>query len=355
MESRMSTQIAKSDEQKEAEAEVETFAKALGPFVVAAQATRMPMVFTDAKTSANPIIFVNDAFLALTGYDRADVLGHSFDFLIERGIDPEALAEVKAAFRTNPEIGPEIRYLRKNGSEFWASLLVSPVRDRSGAVVQHFVSLVDLTKHKERQRHAKMLIEELNHRVKNTLSTVQSIVRQSLRSGADAKTTRDAIDARIFALARSHDLLTEEEWESAGLLDVVNAALKPFVAQGREDRVVVSGENIHIRPALVLALSIALHELATNAVKYGSFSNDSGRILMGWETVAAPDGDRLKLHWRETGGPPVAAPSRSGFGSKVILSGLAHQLGGVVDLAFPVGGAICTIDIPAPAVVLHDG
>jgi len=82
----MSAQVAKSDEQKEAEAEVETFARALGPFVVAAQATRMPMVFTDAKTSGNPIIFVNDAFLALTGYDRADVLGHSFDFLIERSI-----------------------------------------------------------------------------------------------------------------------------------------------------------------------------------------------------------------------------------------------------------------------------
>jgi PAS domain S-box-containing protein len=347
----MSAQVAKSDEQKEAEAEVETFAKALGPFVVAAQATRMPMVFTDAKTSGNPIIFVNDAFLALTGYDRADVLGHSFDLLI----DPEALAEVKAAFKTNPEVGPEIRYLRKDGSEFWASLLVSPVRDRSGAVVQHFVSLVDLTRHKEQQRHAKMLIDELNHRVKNTLSTVQSIVSQSLRTGDDPRTTRDAIDARIFALARSHDLLTQEEWESAGLRDVVNAALKPFVAHGRADRVVVSGENIHIRPAAVLALSIALHELATNAVKYGSFSNDSGRILVEWETVAAPDGDRLKLHWRETGGPPVGTPSRSGFGSKVILSGLAHQLGGVVELAFPVEGAVCTIDIAASAIVPHAG
>jgi len=355
MESRMSAQVAKSDEQKEAEAEVETFARALGPFVVAAQATRMPMVFTDAKTSGNPIIFVNDAFLALTGYDRADVLGHSFDFLIERGIDPEALAEVKAAFKTNPEVGPEIRYLRKNGSEFWASLLVSPVRDGGGAIVQHFVSLVDLTRHKERQRHAKMLIDELNHRVKNTLSTVQSIVSQSLRSGDDPRTTRNAIDARIFALARSHDLLTQEEWESAGLRDVVNAALKPFVAHGRADRVVVGGENIHIRPAAVLALSIALHELATNAVKYGSFSNDSGRILVEWETVAAPDGDRLKLHWRETGGPPVGTPSRSGFGSKVILSGLAHQLGGVVELAFPVEGAVCTIDIAASAIAPHAG
>jgi PAS domain S-box-containing protein len=349
----MSAQIAKSDEQKKAEAQVEAFAKALGPFVVAAQATRMPMVFTDARVSGNPIIFANDAFLALTGYDRADVLGHSFDFLIERGVDPEALAEVKAAFKTSPDVDPEIRYLRKNGSEFWASLLVSPVRDRSGAVVQHFVSLVDLTRHKERQRHARMLIDELNHRVKNTLSTVQSIVGQSLRSGADPKTIRQSIDARIFALARSHDLLTQEEWESAGLLDVVNAALKPFVAHGRADRVVVSGENIHIRPALVLALSITLHELATNAVKHGSLSNDSGRILMGWEIVAAPDGDRLKLHWRETGGPPVATPSHSGFGSKVILSGLALQLGGVVALAFPVEGAVCTIDIPAPTIAAH--
>ncbi len=119
----------KSEEQKSAEAEVESFKNELGPFVVAAEATRMAMVFTDANQSDNPIIFANDSFLSLTGYAREEVLGQSFNFLMAHAADAEALAKIQAEFLGTSEGGSEIRYRRKDGSEFWAALFISPVRD----------------------------------------------------------------------------------------------------------------------------------------------------------------------------------------------------------------------------------
>jgi PAS domain S-box-containing protein len=135
--------IVKSEGQKIAEAGVESFRKDLGPFVVAAETTRMAMVFTDATEPDNPIIFANDAFLELTGYDREEVLGQSFNFLMARGTDPDSLTRIEAAFAGNSAGGSEICYRRKDGSEFWSAILVSPVRDESGGVVQHFASFVD--------------------------------------------------------------------------------------------------------------------------------------------------------------------------------------------------------------------
>jgi two-component sensor histidine kinase len=194
-----------------------------------------------------------------------------------------------------------------------------------------------------------MLIGELNHRVKNILSTVQSIVWQALRTTSDPKVIREAIESRLSALSRSHDLLTRENWESAGLLDLLHDAMEPFgVAGGRAGRIVVTGKNIRFPPKAVLALGIAFHELATNAVKYGAFSNEAGSILIGWTIEPTPEGDRLLLRWQEKDGPPVTPPSRKGFGSRVIERGLAHELEGTVDLDYRPDGVVCTINVPAP-------
>jgi PAS domain S-box-containing protein len=135
----------------------------------------MAMVFTDAKEPGNPIIFANDSFLSLTGHDWKEVLGQSFNFLMARGADPEALAEIEAAFEGSSDSDPEIRYRRKDGSVFWASIYISPVRDEGGDVVQHFASFVDLTKHKQEKDRLRFLLDELNHRTQNTLATVQAI------------------------------------------------------------------------------------------------------------------------------------------------------------------------------------
>ena len=345
----MSEITKKSDEQKGAEAEVESFRKDLGPFVVAAETTRMAMVFTDATEPDNPIIFANDSFLSLTGYDREEVLGKSFNFLMAHGADAEALTRIKAEFEGSSSSGTEVLYRRKDGSEFWAAVFISPVRDAGGDIVQYFASLVDLTKHKEDEVRSRMLIDELNHRVKNTLSTVQSIVWQTLRTTTDPKAIRQSIESRLFALSRSHDLLTREKWESAGLFDIAHDALEPFgVSGGRADRIVITGENIRFPPKAALALSIAFNELATNAVKYGALSNAAGSILIGWTMETAPAGKRLLLSWKEKGGPPVTPPAHRGFGSRVLERGLAHELEGTVHLDYRPDGLVCTMDIPLP-------
>lgn len=345
----MTEEAGKAEAQQGAEAEVQEFREHLGPFVVAAETTRMPMVFTNAKEPENPIIFANDSFLSLSGYSREEALGNSFNSLLERGSDPEALAEIKAAFDIGLSIDRDLHYRRKDGSDLWVSIFISPVRDEKGDVVQNFVSFVDVTRHRERRARSEMLIDELNHRVKNTLATVQSIVSKALRSSGDVEVVREAIESRLFALSRSHDLLTRVQWESAGLRDIVTDALEPFgIGDGRAERFVITGPNVRFPPKGALALGVAFNELATNAVKYGAFSNEEGRIMVSWTVESDLGQGRLVLHWREEGGPPVTPPSRKGFGSQVIERGLAHELGGKVRLAYQPGGVICTIDVPAP-------
>ena len=340
----------KSDEQRGAEAKVESFRKDLGPFVVAAETTRMAMVFTDATEPDNPIIFANDSFLSLTGYEREEVLGKSFNFLMAHGADAEALARIKAEFEGSSNSGTEILYRRKDGSEFWSAVFISPVRDAGGEVIQFFASFAVLTKHKDDEVRSKMLIDELNHRVKNILSTVQSIVWHTLRTTTDPKAIRQSIESRLFALSRSHDLLTREKWESAGLLDIARDALEPFgVSGGRADRIVIMGENVRFPPKAALALGIAFNELATNAVKYGAFSNATGSILIEWKIEMAPEGRRLHLSWKEKGGPLVKPPAQKGFGSRVIELSLAHELEGSTYLDYRPEGLVCTMDVPLPS------
>src|SRR5476651_1210927 len=135
----------KSKEQKDAESEVESFRKDLGPFVVAAETTRMAMVFTDANEPNHPLIFANDSFLSLAGYSRKEVLGQSFDFLVGRPAETAALAQIEAAFAGSSESDFEICFRRKDGSTFWAAAFISPVRDKSDEIVQYFVSFVDIS------------------------------------------------------------------------------------------------------------------------------------------------------------------------------------------------------------------
>jgi two-component sensor histidine kinase len=277
------------------------------------------------------------------------VLGKNFNFLMAHGADAEAQARIKAEFEGSFSSGAEVLYHRKHGGEFWTDVFISPVRDEGGDIVQYFASFVDLTKHKEDEAQSKMLIDELNHRVKNTLSTVQSIVWQTLRSPSDPKIVRESIESRLFALSRSHDLLTREKWESAGLLDIVHDALEPFgVSGGRADRIAVAGENIRFPPKSALALGIAFNELATNAVKYGALSNAAGSILIEWTMETTPTQQRLLLNWKEKDGPPVTPPAHKGFGSRVIERGLAHELEGTIHLDYRPDGLVCTMDIPLP-------
>ena len=346
--------VKKTQEQKVAEAQVDHFRRDLGPYVVAVETSRIAMLFTDANPADNPIVFANDSFLALTGYDRAEVLGQSFNALLARGVDAPTRERVEAAVGGGIDAELVIHYRRKDGSEFWADIFISPVRDASGALAQHFISFIDLTRHKHDQARLERLIDELNHRVKNTLSTVQSIVGQALRRSADPAVVQAAIETRLLAPARLHDLLTSENWEGAGLLDLVSLVLRPFgLAGDAAERFEIGDFNVRLTPKITLALGVALLELATNAAKYGALSNDHGVVTLTWAIETVAGGDRLVLRWREKHGPPVRPPAHQGFGSQVLERGLAHELGAVVRLEFPPAGVVCVIDLPAPVPHRH--
>jgi PAS domain S-box-containing protein len=223
----MLNQVNKSREQKVAEAEIAGFQHALGPFVVAAEATRMPMVFTDAKAPDHPAIFANDSFLSLSGYDREEIIGRNFNFLMARPVDNEALNQIETAFKTSSDTEPEIRFRRKDTSLFWATIFISPVRDESGEVVQHFISFVDTSKQKQEEDRLRDLLDELNHRTQNTLATVQAIAIQTL-TGAVDKSLVDVFEGRILALSKAHTLLGRENWHAMNLRDLIERILQLF-------------------------------------------------------------------------------------------------------------------------------
>ncbi len=190
------------------------------------------------------------------------------------------------------------------------------------------------------ERHQNLLLDELNHRVKNTLATVQAMAMQTLKD-VDLP-ARDAFLARLFALSGQHDLLTLDNWEGASFEGVVRRALRPWRVDERA-RFQVSGPAVHLDPKKALALGMAFHELASNAAKYGAFSNATGTVHVTW--TISPDDQRLKLRWEERGGPPVAPPTRRGFGLRLIEHGLAREISGQVHLDFRPEGLICCWDM----------
>ncbi len=195
----------------------------------------------------------------------------------------------------------------------------------------------DLTERKHAEELQRLLGNELNHRVKNSLATVQSIANQTLRGADNIETARAALDARVVALAAAHDLLTERSWAGADLAQLVARAIAPFVTA----QILVDGPSLDVSPSHALTLSLALHELATNAAKYGALSRSEGRVALRWSV----QDDRLDLDWHESGGPHVVPPSRRGFGSRLIETALARELDGQTRLEFAPDGVRCRIAV----------
>lgn len=187
-----------------------------------------------------------------------------------------------------------------------------------------------------------MMLHELNHRVRNTLTTVQSLARQSRRTDD----TGERLEGRIISLSKTHDLLSRDDWTGASLQTVLENELAPF-REGQEDRFLLDGPNLDLPPRYVLALGMTLHELTTNAAKYGALSAEGGQVDIVWRVITGESGARrLAMEWRESGGPPVTAPRRRGYGTRLINGGVGHELGGTVHLDFDAAGLRCTLDVP---------
>jgi two-component sensor histidine kinase len=185
-----------------------------------------------------------------------------------------------------------------------------------------------------------LLIEELNHRVKNTLAILQSIATQTFRSASKAE--REKFEGRLGALAEAHNLLSREKWQGSDLQDLVGRVLQPYVINSPE-RVRMSGPKIPLSPRLSVVLSMIIHEIATNAAKYGALSNDTGTVALDWEAVTENGKPKLRLVWAESGGPVVTAPVQRGFGSRLIERSARDQLGGEATVDFLPRGVVCTV------------
>jgi len=281
----------------------------------------------------------------LLGYAAREAVGTPITLITPAGGSEEE-SGILERVRRGEKIDPyETMRRRKDGALLDVSLTVSPLADAQGRIVGISTIAHDISERKRQQRLRELLMHELNHRVKNTLATVQSLAMQTLRHAASLAEGRAAFEARLMALAKAHDVLTREHWEGASLDKVVADAVAVYSGDVQESRLRVAGPLVRLRPKAVLALSMALHELATNAVKYGALSNATGRVEITWRLIPG-DPRRFQLRWAESGGPPVEAPRRRGFGSQLIEQGLAYDLAGKARLIFASAGLVYTIDAP---------
>ena len=291
------------------------------------------------------LTLVNDRYCELVGRSREELAGLRMQDITH----PDDLAAnmplFAAAIGGGAAFDIEKRYVRPDGSTVWVRNSVTAVRGPDGAVESVLAVATDITDRKRMEEHQNLLINELNHRVKNTLATVQSIATQTLRNAPTTEQARESFESRLMALSRAHDVLTRENWDGAGLREIVAQAVEPYAIR-REDRLHIIGRDVRLAPRMALALAMALQELATNAIKYGALSTAAGEVEIEWKTDRKANPPVLRLRWQEKGGPPVAPPQRRGFGSRLIERSLAQDLGGEVRIDFPPTGIVCTVEAP---------
>ena len=248
----------------------------------------------------------------------------------------------------------EKRFIRKDGRVIWIAVRSSTVRDATGHFLYGVRVVQDVTERKEAEERQKLLIDELNHRVKNTLATVQSLATQTARGTDSPDAFRKAFEGRLIALSQAHDQLTRRHWKSADLRDIVEGATAPHLARSHEaqDQIAIEGEPITVTPRVALTLALGLHELTTNATKYGALSVPAGRIEVRWRIERQPSQaaavvDRMARARRTAGGGAGAAGLRHALHRGQRRERAAGR--GAAGLR-PAPGLVCTMEIPLDAV-----
>lgn len=292
---------------------------------------------------------VNLAFLKLAA-DR-DLLGKSVRAGMPESIDQEYLSLLDRVYATGePYVGRKVRVqlAKPNGDldERFLDFVYQPILDEKDTVGAIFIEGSDVTEHVlAEQRHA-LLIRELHHRVRNTLATVQGVMNSTARSSGTIEDFQEAFAGRISSLAKTHALLTEELKQSVSFRHLLDQELGPYGdAEGR--RVHLEGPSVELPSPIAVPLGMAIHELTTNAAKYGALSDPRGCIAVNWRLVTGKDnGQAMLFEWQESGGPTVLPPSREGFGSMLIKRVLSQQMGADVEIAFDPGGLRLRLIVP---------
>ncbi|HEV7256826.1 MAG TPA: HWE histidine kinase domain-containing protein [Bosea sp. (in: a-proteobacteria)] len=293
------------------------------------------------------------------------------EYLLIHGLPPEAVHEshedwvrrihlqeramVESHFReavagTARDYQAEYRIIRpSDGAVRWISAIAQIERDETGKAVRLIGAHLDVTERKEAEAQQRLLMQELAHRVKNTLAMIQAIASQTLRGATSLESANEAFSARLAALSRAHDLLVAGQRANAPMADIAGSIVG---IQGDPARFRIDGPDVVLGPKSALALTLTLHELATNAVKYGALSNPSGIVALSWRVDEIDGAAQFRLRWQESGGPPVVTPTRRGFGSRLIERSFpaAHAR---AESAYLPGGLVFTLDAPLDA--LKDG
>jgi PAS domain S-box-containing protein len=283
----------------------------------------------------------NKAAERMFGYTAGEIIGKSVLTLIppdRRHEEDAILSRIRSGERIEHF---ETLRQRKDGSLVDISLTVSPVKDESGNIVGASKIARDITEQKRAEATRELLLHEIGHRVKNTLATVQAMATQTFREAPAAE--RKAFVERLQALAEAHDLLIRKNWVPANVQETIERAIAPFRG-GREERLTASGPAAELPPNKTLLLAMFLHELGTNAVKYGALSQLSGKVDLRWHEERGVERPFLVMEWRESGGPPVASPTRQGFGTRMIERVLKAE-GGAARFDFLPSGLVCTMRI----------
>lgn len=280
----------------------------------------------------------------LFGYDAKEVIGKPVTILMppdRRHDEPEILERIR---RGEHIAHFETVRLRKDGSPIDISLTISPLKNAEGHVIGASKIARDVSEKRRQEERRQLLVNELNHRVKNTLATVQSLAAQSFRD-ANQSLALSQFESRLIALSRAHDVLTQENWQDVDIQDLIGRTIT-LICVEPERRFEIDGPAARLRPKVALSLSMAFHELCTNAAKYGALANGTGRVKIAWDVVGTDAERRLRLRWEENGGPRVEMPRRKGFGSRLLERALCHELGAQVELSFAPSGVVCEIETP---------
>ena len=294
---------------------------------------------------------VNQTLCDLLGYSREELQTKTFQDIThpdDLNADPDNIHRLMAD--EIQKVGMDKRYIGKDGSSIWVGLTIALRRDITGAPL-YFIAIVrDISGRKQAQAHQEFLLSELAHRMKNQLAVVQAMAGQTARNAGSLKQFQEQFSQRLQGLAVATDLMVKQGWSGAQLGELVQRQLKPFVPTA--DRLECDGPNVSISTDATQTIGLALHELATNAVKHGAWSTSSGRVRVSWQFVKnGATENSLRVRWLEQGGPPVVAPTRRGFGRVVIEGMAAQRVGGEANLEFAPEGLSWTLTMPNSHIV----
>ena len=214
---------------------------------------------------------------------------------------------------------------KSTASVRWYDFHIEALRDAEGVIIGLTGAAVDITERKESEAHLRLLMRELTHRSKNLLAVIQAMARQTAKHAGNVERFLQRFGERLQALARSHDLLVQESWHGASLDDLVRSQLGHYLDR-KNSQVSIEGKDVQLKPEAAQSLGLALHELATNAAKYGALSRVRGRVHIAWKRLPPEQGGAIELHWTESKGPKVSLPKRRGFGSMVIEHNLVRAI-----------------------------